>query len=101
MFHLQALMQRVTPQRTGPVTSLLQLLCGFKTFQGMILIVLLTSYNVFTETCGELVFINWSEVLLYRADLNGSSLTCYVHTGDKTVTSEKINLTFLEQQMQT
>lgn len=60
-----------------------------------------TSYNVFTETCGELVFINWSEVLLYRADLNGSSLTCYVHTGDKTVTSEKINLTFLEQQMQT
>lgn len=57
------------------------------------------SYNVFTETCGELVFIHWSEVFNFTSDLNGSSLTCYVQASDKTVTSENINLTFLEQQM--
>lgn len=57
------------------------------------------SYNVSTETCGELVFINWSDVFIYRADLNGSSLTCYIKSNDRTVTSENITLTFLEQQM--
>nr|XP_034327287.1 cell wall protein DAN4-like isoform X3 [Crassostrea gigas] len=57
------------------------------------------SYNVSTETCGELVFINWSDVFIYRADLNGSSLTCYIKSNDRTVTSENITLTFVEQQM--
>ncbi|XP_052706638.1 uncharacterized protein LOC128182061 isoform X2 [Crassostrea angulata] len=57
------------------------------------------SYNVSTNTCGELVFINWSDVFIYRADLNGSSLTCYIKSNDRTVTSENITLTFVEQQM--
>lgn len=57
-----------------------------------------TPYNIFTETCGELVFIQWSEVFLYRSDLNGSKLTCFVETTSKSVISESITLTFLEQQ---
>lgn len=57
-----------------------------------------TSYNISTETCGELVFIQWSEVFSYRSDLNGSKLTCYVQTNTKTVISESVTLTFLEQQ---
>lgn len=57
-----------------------------------------TSYNIFTETCGELVFIQWSKVFLYRSDLNGSKLTCFVETTSKSVISESITLTFLEQQ---
>lgn len=57
-----------------------------------------TPYNISTETCGELVFIQWSDVFLYRSDLNGSNLTCFVETASKSVMSEKITLTFLEQQ---
>lgn len=57
-----------------------------------------TSYNMFTDTCGEFVFIHWSEVFPYRSDLNGSNLTCYVATNSKTVRSDIVTLTFFEQQ---
>lgn len=57
-----------------------------------------TPYNISTETCGELVFIQWSDVFYYRSDLNGSNLTCFVETTSKSVISESITLTFLEQQ---
>lgn len=57
-----------------------------------------TSYNMFTNTCGEFVFIHWSEVFPYRSDLNGSNLTCYVETNSKQVSSDIVALTFLEQQ---
>lgn len=48
------------------------------------------------EICGEFVFINWSDVFIYRVDLNGFSFICYIKLNDWMVMSENIILIFVE-----
>ncbi|XP_056008453.1 uncharacterized protein LOC125667469 [Ostrea edulis] len=62
-------------------------------------IVDVTPYNEFTSSCGELVYISWLELFEYRADLNMSTLNCFLENSvsKKTVFSNNITLIFKEQ----
>ncbi|XP_048753720.2 uncharacterized protein LOC125665159 isoform X2 [Ostrea edulis] len=62
-------------------------------------IVDVTPYNEFTSSCGELVYISWFELFEYRADLNMSTLNCFLQNSvsKKTVFSNNITLIFKEQ----
>ncbi|XP_048745133.2 mucin-2-like isoform X2 [Ostrea edulis] len=59
-----------------------------------------TPYNVSTSSCGELVYISWIELFKYRADLNMSTLNCFLENSvsKKTVFSNNITLIFKDQQ---
>lgn len=87
-----------TRDRSSDITSIIAMQIENASGADIISFANVTSYNMFTETCGEFVFIHWSEVFPYRSDLNGSNLTCYVATNSKTVRSDIVTLTFFEQQ---
>lgn len=87
-----------TRDRSSDITSIIALRIENASGADIISFANVTSYNMFTNTCGEFVFIHWSEVFPYRSDLNGSNLTCYVETNSKQVSSDIVALTFLEQQ---
>lgn len=87
-----------TRDRSSDITSIIAMQIENASGADIISFANVTSYNMFTDTCGEFVFIHWSEVFPYRSDLNGSNLTCYVETNSKKVRSDIVTLTFLELQ---